>query len=259
MLNQLYKLLDNRFPAKSVAYPPTRYFNFDFTNKVSHHTSPEGRKGSPSTPHDVFVRHVPNYHSAPTTPATDAVASQISVAGGEIVDGDGSRTLKYNLPSLSSGPRRSSFRRAAYRPKQPIDVKQPQSCTDTVTLNPSNLPLNKKLVPILKNSSSYCSNKENENSRTDSDTLAPRRKHPSRLKRDQKDGGSNAQHTIASSLVRKLARFTASQTSGGVVGNGGGRKKRCDGIGQAGKGPIGAWVDHHGPGPVDRHVPCHAW
>ncbi|BHF75302.1 hypothetical protein SprV_0501839800 [Sparganum proliferum] len=205
-LDQLYKLLDNRFPAKSVAYPPTRGFNIESTNKPSHHTGTELRKDAPSIVHEVCMRHGPGHHSAPTTPVTGAVAPQINILGGEIVEGDSSRTLKYNFPSLSSGLRRSSFRRAAYRPQQPIEVSHLQGCTEAVKLNASSPSPNRKLVPILKSPSSYCPSKENADIGAESKSSSPWRRPISRLKDERRDPGPTVQHTIASSLVKQVNR-----------------------------------------------------
>ncbi|VDL95811.1 unnamed protein product [Schistocephalus solidus] len=222
-LDQLYKLLDNRFPAKSVAYPPTRGFNFDLSNKVSHHTGPEGRKDSSSTAHEMCVRHGPSYHTAPMTPVIDAFASQIPIEGGDIVrkitiylvEGDGSHTPKYNFPSLNSRLRRTSFRGAAYGFQQPFDSNQQQGCT--VTQNASSSSMDRKLVPILKSSSSYCSNKENEVIRPDSNSVALWRKPASRLKDDQNGDVSSVQYTITSSLFKQQQRITTPQIDGGEV------------------------------------------
>ncbi len=155
-LNQLYKLLDSRFPAKSVIYVPNRRLNYDpATGSPSNRSrnSPRSLNRPLTAPHGA--------RSSPTQLSPSLLQqSPGAVVGGELVnscylgvisrmplrvanhrvivfqiDGDSPQFLKYNFPPISSSLRRTSLRK-----------NQKRQSTET-TLSPEG---GTKLVPILK-------------------------------------------------------------------------------------------------------------
>uniref|UniRef100_A0A5K3FEC8 Diacylglycerol O-acyltransferase n=2 Tax=Mesocestoides corti TaxID=53468 RepID=A0A5K3FEC8_MESCO len=129
-LNQLYRLLDSRFPAKPVIYAPLRRPNF---TSVS---------GSANT----RIRVVQNSPSATTQSRNNAAQPSPSASheyrkSGILVEEEGAQFLKYNFPPISTDLRRASFGRGQKR--HSIGAPQLED-THRDSSKPS------KLVPILK-------------------------------------------------------------------------------------------------------------
>ncbi|CUT98785.1 conserved hypothetical protein [Echinococcus multilocularis] len=111
-LNNLYKLLDSRFPAKPVIYAPHRRIHL-------------AAGASSSSARTRTIQSSVRTHNRPQT-ASDSTSPQLSPAtlhesptpdaiGGELTEDRGNQFLKYNFPPLSSSLRRSSLRRRQKR------------------------------------------------------------------------------------------------------------------------------------------------
>ncbi|KAM7536805.1 hypothetical protein Aperf_G00000088346 [Anoplocephala perfoliata] len=145
-LNNLYKLIDSRFPAKPVIYAPRRHFHL------------AAYPGSSSVRMRI-IQDSPKIQNRPPVSSNLSI-SQLSSAnirepqspdkmiGGELIEDNTNQFLKYNFPPLSSSLRKSSLRRTQKRHSN--DLK---AIDDPGLQQPSNEgepTESAKLVPILK-------------------------------------------------------------------------------------------------------------
>ncbi|VDL60984.1 unnamed protein product [Hymenolepis diminuta] len=141
-LNNLYKLIDSRFPAKPVIYAPRRRFHL-VSGAGSSSVRMRVIQGSPRTQKRPSTSTISP--QLPSTTIRESHSPDIMIEG-ELIEWNENQFLKYNFPPLSSSLRKSSLRKTQKRhSNEPVAVEETPNEEPTST---------SKLVPILKSSSS---------------------------------------------------------------------------------------------------------